>query len=179
MAISLHSCTDVGDPTDGGRSPRPIGGTAALDSGRPDATGPDADRVAVAWSGVEQWPTAEQQLRVSARHPRAGLCVVTAVGEIDLFTAPLLETALWTQLAAVPAHLIVDLTDLRFLAVCGVRCLLQTRDIAARVGRTQLHLAGLHNRRVARPLALTATAELFDTHLTLTVALAATVTKVS
>ena len=117
--------------------------------------------------GAAQSPTAQQLLHTTACHPTSDVCIVTAIGEIDLFTTSLLEAVLWAELAADPAHLIVDLGGVRFLAARGVRCLLQARDIAARSGRTRLHLAGLHNQYVDRPLQLTATIELFDTHLTL------------
>ncbi len=184
MMIDLHPCTAIENPADTHRSMGPIGcaagfAAAPLDPAPLDPARLDANWVDAARFGADRLPTAEQQLRVGARHPRSGICIVIASGEIDLFTTPLLEAALWTQLATVPAHLIVDLTDVRFMAACGVRCLLETRDIAARSGRTQLHLAGLHHRHVARLLQLTAATELFDTHLTLTGALAAIATKPS
>lgn len=59
------------------------------------------------------------------------------------------------QIAACPAHLIVDLQMVRFLGSSGLNCLLDARELVQQVPRTQLHIAGLVTRAVARPLQTT------------------------
>jgi anti-sigma B factor antagonist len=82
--------------------------------------------------------------------------VVAVVGELDMLTASLLEACLREQLADVPAHLILDLEAVRFLGASGLSCLLRVHEHAQQGGGTQLHLAGLVTRVVARSLQVTA-----------------------
>ena len=56
------------------------------------------------------WP-----LGLTLHHPAAGICMVAVDGELDMLTAPVLDSCLRQQLAATPRHLIVDLQLLRFL----------------------------------------------------------------
>ncbi len=76
-------------------------------------------------------------------------------------------------LAAAPAHLILDLQPVSFLGSSGLSCLLHARELSEQTTGTQLHLAGLVARVVARPLQVTGLAARFDTYPTLTEALAA------
>ncbi|MGI8815686.1 MAG: STAS domain-containing protein [Pseudonocardia sp.] len=109
-------------------------------------------------------------LRWAAHYPTQVFCVLALDGEVDLLTAPLFDDAVREQLAASPGHLIVDLTQVRFMGASGLRCLLEARDLAQLRG-SQLHLAGLANRAVARPLQICALLGLFDTHSSLAEAL--------
>lgn len=77
------------------------------------------------------------------------------------------------QVAEVPAHLILDLEQLCFMGARGLSCLLEIRACLERIGGSQLHLAGLITRRVARPLHITGLLNLFNTYPTLPQALAA------
>lgn len=104
--------------------------------------------------------------------PTLGMCVVTVDGELDMLTAPLLDTCIRDQLADVPQHLILDLQPVRFLGSTGLTCLLNARELAQQTTGTQLHLAGLANRIVKRPLQVTELLGLFETYPTLTDALA-------
>ncbi|MGH3692810.1 MAG: STAS domain-containing protein [Pseudonocardiaceae bacterium] len=117
--------------------------------------------------------TPEQVLGLTVRCPSVGVCVVTMDGELDMLTAPLLEACLHQQFAAAPAHLILDLEALRFLGSNGLTCLLWARELADRSTRTQLHLAGLATRVVARALQVTQLQDRFHTYPTLTHALTA------
>jgi len=99
--------------------------------------------------------------------------VVTVDGELDMLTAPLLDACIRQQFAAVPTHLILDLQPVRFLGSSGLSCLVQARELARQTSATRLHVAGLITRTVARPLKITALMEMFDTHPTVTDALAA------
>lgn len=95
----------------------------------------------------------------------ADICVLTVHGEIDLATVPLLDAAVRAQLAATPTttHLIVDVTQVRFLSCAGLRWILDAPDLAQLTG-SQLHLSGLVNRVVARPLQLTDLGGLLEVH---------------
>jgi anti-anti-sigma factor len=63
-------------------------------------------------------PPAEQLLRVRRTRWSEDLLVVSAEGEIDLATAGQLEAALRGDL---PANTVLDLTDVTFLGVAGLR----------------------------------------------------------
>lgn len=115
---------------------------------------------------------ASELLGLTVERPALGVCLVTVDGELDMFTAPLLEACLGEQLCTNPSHLIVDLQPVSFLGSSGLNCLLQVRESAQNTA-TQLHLAGLVTRAVARPLQVSQLLELFRTHSTVTQALTA------
>jgi anti-sigma B factor antagonist len=116
--------------------------------------------------------TSDPLLGLAVQHPAVGVCVVAVDGELDMVTAPLLEACLRDQLATGPTHLIVDLQPVRFMASNGLNCLLHAHELAQTTG-TQLHLAGLVTRAVARPLQITQLLDLFSTYPTLSHALTA------
>jgi len=97
--------------------------------------------------------------------------VVTVEGELDTLSAPCFDACLSEQVAAAPAHLVLDLELVSFLASTGLTSLLRARELAETTG-TQLHLAGLVTRVVARALHVTELVDCFDTYPTLTDALA-------
>jgi anti-sigma B factor antagonist len=98
--------------------------------------------------------------------------VVAVAGELDLLTASLLEACLRKQLAAVPTHLILDLEAVRFLGASGLSCLLRAYELAQQTPGTQLHLAGMVTRVVARSLEVTGLLAQFDSYPCVTDALA-------
>ena len=114
------------------------------------------------------WP-----LGLTLHHPSAGVCVVAVDGELDMLTAPVLDSCLRQQLAAIPRHLVVDLQLLRFLGVSGLSCLMCARELAQQTARSQLHLTGLADQAVARPVELTRALRLFDSYPTVADALVA------
>jgi len=116
--------------------------------------------------------THEDLLGLTVQHPAAGVCVVTVEGELDTLSVPLFDARVGEQVAAAPPHLILDLQPVRFLASTGLTSLLRARELAETTG-TQLHLAGLVTRVVARALQVTELLEYFDTYPTLADALAA------
>lgn len=60
-----------------------------------------------------------------------GRAVVMSVsGVLDMLTAPELEASLKTSLAKSPSAIIVDLTDVDFLASAGMGALVAARDLA-------------------------------------------------
>jgi anti-sigma B factor antagonist len=97
---------------------------------------------------------------------------VAVEGEVDTLTAPALKTCVSEQVATLPAHLVLDLESVRFMGAQGLSCLLEARGLVQQ-NESQLHLAGLVTRAVARPLHITGLLELFSTYPTLPQALAA------
>jgi anti-anti-sigma factor len=113
---------------------------------------------------------------VSVGRPEPGLCILSITGELDVVAIPGLEKPLQSLFDAWPEILIVDLERLEFLGTTGLTILLQLRERAGRAG-TRMHVAGLANRVVARPLQITQTETMFSCHLTLREARAACRTK--
>jgi len=110
------------------------------------------------------YSTLAELLELTVRHLGVGVCVVAVDGELDMLSAPLLEACVREQLAAAPTSLILDLEPVRFLSSSGLNCLLRARELAQQTTGTQLHLAGLVTRAVARPLEATGLLEQFDTY---------------
>lgn len=110
-------------------------------------------------------------LALVVQQPADGVRVLAVDGELDALTAPLLGDCLHDQLAAAPAHLIVDLQAVRFLGSSGLNCLLDARELALQTPGMQLHIAGVVTRAVVRPLEVTGLLERFDTYPTLADAL--------
>ncbi len=156
--------TTLKDPS-AGRTDTPAADHPTIPS---ETTAPDGD------GPIEGFAlrAAGQLLGLTVQQPTVGVCVVVVDGELDALTTPLLEACLREQLAASPAHLILDLQPVSFLGSSGLNCLLQAREVAEQTTGTQLHLAGLVTRVVARPLQVTGLLAQFDTHPTLTEALA-------
>lgn len=132
---------------------------------------PAADDHTADQSGMAS-SASEPLVGLTVQHPAVGVCVVTVDGELDMVTAPLLEACLREQLATGPAHLVLDLQPVRFMASNGLNCLLGIHELAQTAG-VQLHLAGLVTRAVARPLQVTQLLEVFNTYPTLSHALTA------
>jgi len=89
--------------------------------------------------------------------------VVLAVrGEIDTLTAPAFTAATEELLTASGEVLVMDLTDVRFLASSGLAVLITAAHRAEDRG-IRLRLV-ITNRAVRRPLEITGTAALFDLH---------------
>jgi len=132
-----------------------------------------ADHTTVSDGTVDgyRWGTREDLLGLTVQHPAVGVCVVTVEGELDTLSAPCLDACLSEQVAAAPAHLVLNLEPVSFLASTGLTSLLRARELAETTG-TQLHLAGLVTRVVARALHVTELVDCFDTYPTLTDALA-------
>jgi len=78
-------------------------------------------------------------LTLSTRTGEDGAVTVTAAGEVDTFTAPLLRSVLEPQLQRQPTELVVDLSGVQFLGSAGLAVLVETqksardRDVALRL----------------------------------------------
>ena len=139
-----------------------------------DAAGLSGAADSIADDTTEDSPpdAGSELLALTVERPTSGVCVVTVDGEVDMLTAPMLEACLRERLSTAPRHLVVDLQRVSFLDSKGLNCLLRARE-ATQTTTTQLLLAGLVTRAVARPLEVSQLLEVFTTYPTVTQALAA------
>jgi anti-anti-sigma factor len=92
------------------------------------------------------------------------VCVVAPEGEIDVATAPVLAEHLRAQTTDGPAHLVLDLAAVRFLAAAGVALIMSAQRGDGDV-HGELHLVGVHgNRSVERVLRLTGVLPVLSVH---------------
>ena len=66
--------------------------------------------------------SANDPITISVEHPRGAVAVVVE-GEVDMFTAPILETAIAEIVAAGPPSVVIDLSAVQLLASAGMRVL--------------------------------------------------------
>ena len=104
-------------------------------------------------------------LALSTRTAGDGAVTVTAAGEVDTFTAPLLRSVVNTQLQRQPTELVIDLSGIQFLGSAGLAVLVETHK-SARDRDVGLRL--IITGAVARALTVTGLIDLFtvtdDTH---------------
>jgi anti-anti-sigma factor len=100
-----------------------------------------------------------------------GRVVVIAVsGVVDMITAPQLEEAIKASLGKTPEGIVVDLTEVEFLASAGMGILVAAHDEAPEgIG---IHIAA-EGAATSRPLKLVGIADIVPLHATLEEALAA------
>ncbi len=102
-------------------------------------------------------------LRVETRQ-QGGASVVSAVGEVDVFSAPDLDAALEAALAGGSARLVVDLSGVSFLDSTGLGVLVKALKGARDAGGS-LHLvvASDRIRKIFEITGLDASMSIFDT----------------
>ena len=88
-----------------------------------------------------------------------GAVTVSAAGEVDTFTAPLLQAALEIQLQRQPQELVLDLRGVQFLGSAGLALLVETQKAADTRGIRLLLIAT--TRPVTRPLQVTGLLDIF------------------
>ncbi len=101
-------------------------------------------------------------LDTSLTRPHPDTAVLTVRGEIDTLTAPAFTAATEELLTASGEVLVMDLTEVRFLASSGLAVLINAAHRAEDRG-IRLRLV-ITSRAVRRPLEITGTAALFDLH---------------
>ncbi|WP_309235984.1 STAS domain-containing protein [Amycolatopsis sp. SID8362] len=79
--------------------------------------------------------------------------VLTVSGEVDLLSASVLGDGITEALAGTPALLVIDLTDVSFLASIGITALLEARRGAG--AGTRVRVVAPEHSVVARTLRLT------------------------
>jgi anti-sigma B factor antagonist len=95
--------------------------------------------------------------------------IIAATGEIDMLTSPKLQDAITESLAKRPTALIIDLTEVRFLASAGLQLLIIAREDAGEDVRFAVVADG---PATSRPIEITGINKLIDVHPTLDEALA-------
>jgi anti-sigma B factor antagonist len=70
---------------------------------------------------------AQDQLRIEVRHGTERV-IVRMVGELDMATAPLLQSAIDAAELGPKAMVVLDLQQLRFIDSTGLRAVLQVRE---------------------------------------------------
>jgi anti-anti-sigma factor len=86
-------------------------------------------------------------LRVTA-HDSDGAVVLAVAGEVDLLSAPILGDGVTTALVGAPELLVIDLSEVSFLASIGITVLLEARRAAGAATRVRVVApeAGVVNR---------------------------------
>ena len=103
-------------------------------------------------------------ITVAVHWPRPQVCLVQLAGQLDMATVPVLAGLLREQTRPGPAHLVLDLAGVRFLASAGVGLILSAMRNDEGI-RGRLHLLGVcGNHIVTRVLDLTGLLPLLDIH---------------
>jgi anti-sigma B factor antagonist len=111
---------------------------------------------------------ADRHFEVDA-NPMDGAVVLSARGEVDLTTAPLLADAIARHLAGAPNGLIVDLSNVDFLASAGMTVLLEAHQSARRSEKRFAVVAD--GRGTSRPMKMMGLDQELRLHATLSDAL--------
>jgi anti-sigma B factor antagonist len=104
-----------------------------------------------------------EALRIVIGRPLPGVRVVQVAGELDMVTAPHLDSCLLDQIDKRDGHVVVDLSAVTFLGAAGLTSLVKAREAAA-CHDIRLHLAGVDHRTVARFLEITQLRPTFAVH---------------
>lgn len=119
---------------------------------------------------IGQRDQVDRYLTVSRVHHRPDLEGLQPVGEIDLYTAPMLQRMLDDLHRRAVAAVVVDMSRVNFLAISGVRVLQEATERAALADR-RVVLAN-SSSLVKRVFVLTKALELLDVRETVADALA-------
>ena len=121
-------------------------------------------------SAEEGWPLSAADAISTSVDRRDGITVLLVDGVVDLATSPPLEELLSELIEEGPAALVIDLTDVSFLASVGLRILAETHE---RVGGTGKFAVVATGPVTARPIQLTKLDEFLALYPTLDDAVAA------
>src|ERR1700728_1683661 len=113
--------------------------------------------------------SAADPITTSVAH-REGVAVVSVGGEIDLSTAPAFESVIAEALEEDPPVLVIDLSEVTFMASVGLRVLAATQE---KVGKSIQLAVVADNMAASRPMQLTGLDKLISVYPTLDEALTA------
>ena len=113
--------------------------------------------------------SAADPITTSVEH-RGGVAVVSIGGEIDSSTAPAFEAVIAEALEEDPPVLVIDLSEVAFMASVGLRILAATQE---KVGKSIQIAAVADNAAASRPMQLTGLDDLISLYPTVDVALTA------
>lgn len=99
-----------------------------------------------------------------------GIAVLKVGGDIDLATVSALQTAIDEALKLNPTGLVIDLTEVGFLASAGLQILVATHD---NVRRSAQFAVVANSPATSRPIQLTGLDQIFELYPTLDEALTA------
>src|SRR6476620_9099456 len=100
--------------------------------------------------------------RISARQVDPDIVLATIAGDLDLQTVPQATAFLTHATATPPRHLILDLSEVTFLASSGISLLIAARSEGDGI-HGRLHLIGVNdNLPVERPLTMVGMLDSFD-----------------
>ncbi|QIS13238.1 anti-sigma factor antagonist [Nocardia arthritidis] len=115
----------------------------------------------------DAYPLAETMTTSVVEHE--GATVLAVAGEVDLATAPALESAIEGILSGKPAALIIDLSAVSFLASAGMAALVAAHK---RAGAATVMAVVAEGPATSRQLKMTSLDQVFALHATLDDALA-------
>lgn len=104
----------------------------------------------------------EELLNVTVSEVSPGTILCVVAGEVDLLTGPTLREKL-NAINVVPAHLVIDLSAVRFLASIGLNILVEILAAQEAAGR-HLALVVEDNHAVSHALETTGLDQVFDIH---------------
>jgi anti-anti-sigma factor len=99
-----------------------------------------------------------------------GIAVLKVRGDIDLATVPALEAAIDEALIPKPIGLVIDLSEVGFLASAGLQALVATHN---NVSPSAQFAVVANSASTSRPIELTGLDQIFELYQTLAEALAA------
>jgi anti-anti-sigma factor len=108
-------------------------------------------------------------LTTSVAH-RDGIAVVSIGGEIDMSTAPVFEAGIAEALEEDPPALVIELSEVIFMASVGLRILAATQE---KLGKSIQFAVVADNMAASRPMQLTGLDKLISLYPTLDEALTA------
>jgi anti-sigma B factor antagonist len=120
---------------------------------------------------VSRRRSAQQPFTVLQIHERDDFEQVRPIGEIDLYTAPVLRDALADTERRQVANVLVDMSDVQFLALIGVQVLRTAAEHSAAEHRRLVLAAPTHP--VQRVLSLTDVTDELEIYVTLPGAMSA------
>ena len=118
----------------------------------------------------EGWPLSAADPITTSFARREGVAVVSVGGEIDLSTAPAFEAAIAGALDDDPPVLVIELSDVSFLASIGLRILAATHE---KVSKSAQVAIVANNPATNRPMQLTGLDKVMSMYPTLDEALSA------
>ncbi|KKW62033.1 STAS domain-containing protein [Mycolicibacterium elephantis] len=113
---------------------------------------------------------ANDPITTSVTH-RDGVAVVAVSGDVDVATVATLEESITEALATKPTALIIDLSDVDFLASAGLQTLVATNEAVTKT--TTGFAVVAHGPATSRPIQLTGLDQVFSLYPTLAEAIAA------
>ena len=94
---------------------------------------------------------------------REGAVIVSLAGELDLYNAPALRTALLAECAAAPERLVVDMTEVEFIDSTALGVLIEARRRLGNGDSFHLAAPGMETRRALKISGLDQHFGVFDT----------------